>query len=231
MEGFRSVPAPKAIVYFADSLRARPGGHYEKLVEKELETAFVNPTALQRRRSLTVSDAEFRKFLQDALAAGVRLYMVQGRVRTETGPAVRDAADTLSSAAGETGGAAFLDGASDDAVAERLGRDAGCFYLLSFDASGLKKDTPLRLIVRGKSGAVKLSGQGTIVVPSKKPSLDPRRGRMPERSARPRQAPVGPGADRVEGSGGSGVTGRERRIPLRSRWCLSPKWPRGRRGP
>jgi hypothetical protein len=91
--------------------------------------------------------------------------------RTRANPAAtrlrhQQARDTAESLAGETGGHAFLRGQNGARVAERIRRDFSCLYLLSFDPSDFKEDTPLRILVDTSRKGVKVTSRGQLILRS-----------------------------------------------------------------
>ena len=157
MEGFAP---PKAIVYFADTMRANAGDFYIGLVQ-----ASENVGKLSGQRpdgAVTLSKgnyvSEFQQTIDQATEKGVRLYTVQGRGLT---PAIaarsrggasrapdpqasrarfKDAENALSGFARETGGKSFLGAADASQIASRILDDLSCLFVFSFHAIDLRED-------------------------------------------------------------------------------------------
>jgi VWFA-related protein len=160
---FADVDAPKIALYFADTLRDEPGRHY---------IAEAGSNCFQFAGNLELS---FRKLHQGAAAYGVKAYAVQAeglvpppvsgaRVARETG--MKDAQDGLKTLTLETGGNAFLNGASVESMVERMAADAACVYVLSFDPAPFPQDQPLSVRVDVAVPGVRARARTEIVVQS-----------------------------------------------------------------
>lgn len=167
---------PKALVYFADTMRSNPGEHYMDLLPpcggagSEVET-----TAFLARDS-------FDRFLDEASALDVRIFTVeaQGLIATtgveSRSPIIaavmqskirqRHAQNTLADMALETGGRAFLNGIAAERIAQRIHEDLGCYYVLSFDPEGFPVDERLSVLVRSVRPRVKTRVRGRFVIQS-----------------------------------------------------------------
>jgi hypothetical protein len=177
------MPAPKALVYFGDSLREKAGLHYLHVPpckqSPEVQSAEIVPSAA----------AEFDAVINEALARGVHFFTIQAEglvpvgfsVATSsgwnTGPGSKErrgwdaerhhqAEDALVGLAAETGGEAFLGGASRDFIAARIAARTSCALLLSFPPGDLPRDKPLSITLELHVPTVKYQTQGRIVIPS-----------------------------------------------------------------
>jgi hypothetical protein len=172
---------PKAVVYFADRLRSRPGEHY---------LSFFG--SLKRENSMQLRKMEsdafmamntFDRVVNEANSHGARVYTIQaeglagetmlvrpGRASGgTTGSPTRhlsDAAASLAGLANETGGESFRGGTRPASIVDRIREDLSCLYLLSFDPSGLPEDRPLRVLLRVREPKVKATTRGQIYLQS-----------------------------------------------------------------
>ena len=152
---------PKALVYFGDTLRQRAGLHYLYVAappsDPVVASAEMVPSAA----------AEFDAVINEALARGVHFFTIQAEGRPGL-DAVRHrhAQDALVGLAAETGGEAFLGGASLEFIARRITARTSCTLLLSFPPGDLPRDTPLGVTLELHVPNVKIQKQGRIVVPS-----------------------------------------------------------------
>lgn len=157
--GLSEIDPPKAIFYFSDIARQKPGQHFVDLFSGQEGT----PEGFDSPFNHTTA---FDHVLEEANAQGVRLYTIQaqgiqvgetpagGSFRNTTLTGLRrieEAENTLRSFSAETGGEMFFGG--DDATTMRrivksIERDFDCFYVLSFPADGLPEDGPMRVVVR-----------------------------------------------------------------------------------
>lgn len=177
------VDPPKAVLYFADTMRSNAGDHYLAMFSDSvrrqaggLDQLVSGPEALG-----------FERLLSEAAAAGIRFYPVQaeglvaprGRTgltssgsysaslnRTPSMIGVHDAQSTFTNLALETGGKAFLNGVPSAKIATTILSDLSCLYLISFDPAGLPHDKPLAVKVEVKRPGVKAQVRGRIVVQS-----------------------------------------------------------------
>ncbi len=180
--------APKAVLYFADTMRANAGEHYlsffgsTTLDEGANEKGFASSV----RNDADSARLNLDRVVDDAAALGIRFYTVEAKgleadstsIASRSGSASlsnassvtantqrhRDAQDTLVSLAAETGGRAFLNGVPSFKVARRILDDLSCVYLVSFDPRDFPKDTPLRVAVRVLRPDVKVQSRGRIVI-------------------------------------------------------------------
>jgi VWFA-related protein len=188
---------PKAVLYFADTMRAEPGKHYLYL----FPTTGKMPLR-DRRRAQQIelgafsSSNGYEGVIDAANALGARLYTVQAaglvgidlpsyaaanarltNMRSEPVPSaarLRDAQNALVGWSAETGGRAFLDGIPAHKIARRIAEDMSCVYLLSFDASAVPRGQPLRNLVRVKRAGVTASARGRLYVPTESERLTAR---------------------------------------------------------
>jgi hypothetical protein len=175
------LPAPKALVYFGDSLRQKAGLHYLGLPPAdacpERVSAELVPSAAY----------EFDAVIDEALARGVHFFTIQAEGLTSvggsaaTGPdwntlidkrrrweteRLRHAQDALVGLAAETGGEAFLGGASNKYITDRIAAVSSCRLLLSFPPGDLPRDKALSVTMELHVPKVKIHAQGRIVIPS-----------------------------------------------------------------
>ncbi len=166
---------PKVVVYFADTLRVNAGEHYLKLfgeaarrqiVASGEESLAATPRPLG---AITLLDS----VVDEASAHGVRLYTVEAQGlapalsgEVPTTARVRDAQDTLSGLALETGGRAFLNGVKAERIASAIEEDLRCLYLISFDPAGLPEDQPLPVKLTVRNPKVRAQVRGRVVVQS-----------------------------------------------------------------
>jgi hypothetical protein len=147
--GLAEVDPPKAVLYFADIIRRKPGEHYTARFGGE-QPALSESFAVDRVTA-------------DANGQGVRLYTIQAqglqavrRGGSTEEKRVRDAEDTMVSLAAETGGAMFRGGTDHGTMSKittRIHQDLSCFYLLSFYPTGLREDQLLPVLVRVTEGS------------------------------------------------------------------------------
>ncbi len=178
------IEAPKAIVYFADTLRQNPGEHYVSFFGPQHQSISAVGNI---GSSAFAAGSAFDLVLNAATAQGIRFYSVNAEglvtpvdrahldswalTRANTVPSssrvrFRDAQNTLANMAAETGGQAFVRGETVARMAQSIAADAGCRYTLSFDPTGLPEDQPLRVIVELLREGVQASSRGRIVLVS-----------------------------------------------------------------
>lgn len=176
---------PKAVIYFADTMRRRAGRHYmsffgRRQVEEEATLTAMESDAL-------MASNPFDRAVEEAAAHGIRLYTVEaqgmvadsmltggmGRPNRGQGPQpgasrqrIKDAQDSLVGLAMETGGRAFLLGAPAKKIGGRIRADMSCLYLISFDVEGLPEDRALAVKLRVKRPKVEAQVRGQIVLAS-----------------------------------------------------------------
>ena len=157
LAGLEGVEPPKALVYFADTMRRNAGEHYVRLVRgdiQDLDHRGGRPEELLDRRRWDLSKADeaeswFDAFVDDAAGSAVRVFAVRPEGMAGLSSRVEDAENALASMALDTGGRSFLGGAvSSDSIARGILDDIGCVYVLSFEPEGLPDDKPLPVHVQ-----------------------------------------------------------------------------------
>jgi VWFA-related protein len=158
--GMAEIDPPKAVFYFADMARQRPGEHFIRLFTASQDE--ILGTYTQGGAALGHSFS-FDDVLNEANAQGVRLYTVQaqgiqppapGRARRPNqapSTRIREAENTLKGFAAETGGRMFFGGVEASTMGKirrQIDEDFGCFYLLSFYPTDLPEDRTLRVLLQ-----------------------------------------------------------------------------------
>jgi hypothetical protein len=133
--------------------------------------------------------AEFDAVINEALARGVHFFTIQAEglgvytgdslrqyagkpsqrnphISERNGERHRAAQDALVGLAAETGGEAFLGGASDTYIANRIEARSSCRLLLSFPPGDLPRDKAMSVTLELHTPKVKIHTPGRIVVPS-----------------------------------------------------------------
>lgn len=179
------VESPKALIYFADTLRSNPGAHY---------LSFFGSSVRESMGSLAdkslygfAASGPFDLLINEAAAQGIRLHTVYAEglvmpldnVRPDLSAAnrtgtvshssrirFRDAQNTLASMSSETGGRSFLRGAGASRISERILEERSCLYSLSFDPAGFPQDQPLRVVLETGREGVQLRSAGRILLKS-----------------------------------------------------------------
>jgi hypothetical protein len=115
----------------------------------------------------------FEKIHAGAAAYGVTLYAVEaegitpaGSPGSSRGYAVSDAQGGLKALTLDTGGDAFLGGASVANMARKIEADAACVYILSFDPKPFPEDRPLSIDVSVKVPGVRARTRTHLVIQS-----------------------------------------------------------------
>ena len=194
--------APKATLYFADTMRVNPGAHYLSF----FSSSVVGPqsqTGATMALEADTGGVTFDRMVNEAAANGIRFYTIEGQGLA--GPAsfisskgsasvssggsarrpnqaspnlnsqrTRDAQGTLQSLAAETGGRSFINGLSPSRMTNQILADLSCVYLLSFDPAGFKQDAPLSVAVKVLRPKVKTVTRGRIVIASEATRLTSR---------------------------------------------------------
>ncbi len=180
------VDPPKAVLYFADTLRKDAGRHYFKFFSESprgrevLLRSRVNPNTSSEGQWMTSASkvfdasAAFNRLIEEAAAHGIRFYAVQAEGLVPSSTRASDAQNTLASLALETGGQAFLHGLSAPKIAAAIEHDLSCVYLLSFDPSRFPKDKPLPVRVLAHRPKIKAQVRGTLVLQSESARLTSR---------------------------------------------------------
>jgi len=184
---------PKAVIYFADTMRKNAGAHYLSFFGQR---ALRGDDAALSAMSLDTFAAanSFDRVLEEATAHGVRLYTIQaeglvsasstqsvsgeraagGTDANLAGRRVKHAQDSLVGFALESGGEAFLNGVRSGKIAKSIRDDLSCIYLFSFDAADLPRNRSLPVRVRTSRPRVKPHARGLIVIQSESRQLSSR---------------------------------------------------------
>jgi VWFA-related protein len=190
------IDPPKAVLYFADTMRENAGQHYLSFFSgSTIEDANGKPTS---EAAAILADAAtgalpLDRVINESAALGIRFYTVEGQGMTGTNTFIqshaspsgggggggrntssmlvnsqrtRDAQGTLVSLAAETGGRSFLNGISPGKMAAQILDDMSCLYLLSFDPAGFPQDAPLSVSVAVNRPKVKVVARGRLVIQS-----------------------------------------------------------------
>jgi VWFA-related protein len=184
MEGYAP---PKAIIYFADTMRANAGDFYIGLVQSSEDIGRLSssqPGGVALSRGNYVS--EFQQSIDLATEKGVRLYTVQGRgltpavdARTQGGSAraidpgasrarYKDAENALVGFARETGGKSFLGAADATQIASRILDDLSCLFVLSFHALDQKEDRSTPVWIEIDKPGIELQYRPRLIALSEK---------------------------------------------------------------
>jgi VWFA-related protein len=179
------IPTPKAVVYFADTLRSNAGEHYLEFFGLALQRTRTELAGIAAGSQTAV--LAFDRVVNQAATQGLRFYAVlaQGLItpfdesspsadtltRTKTVPASawvrhRHTQDSLANLATETGGRAFLRGESAGRIAERVGGDLACLYVISLESDKLPEDAPLKVFVEVRREGVTSRSRGRVVLQS-----------------------------------------------------------------
>jgi VWFA-related protein len=185
MGTLEDVDPPKAVFYFADTMRAKPGNHYLALFSESVQRDDPGSRILDtdaRFGSLTMD-----RIINEASAHGIRFYPIeaQGLVSLSSTESIgfrasyytnnaaipstvrtHEAQDTLSAMALETGGQAFLNGVAGGKIASRVLADLSCVFLVSFDPGEYPLDQPLPVRVQIKKPGVSVQARGRLVIQS-----------------------------------------------------------------
>jgi hypothetical protein len=172
------VDPPKAVLYFADTMRNNPGNLYLDLFPT---SSVINQSHGDLPQETNLLDG----VIQEASAHGIRFYPVEAQGITapydigvpslagsynatlnqmSTRSGVQDAQGTLTSLALETGGAAFLNGVGSEKIVSGC-RRSPLHLLISFDPTG-SEDRPLGVFVRVHKENVKSVVRGELVIQS-----------------------------------------------------------------
>jgi VWFA-related protein len=174
---------PKAVIYFADTMRSNAGEHYMAFFGRQQRGSQLGPMPLDSEAAQLALD----RVLNEAAANGIRIHTVEaqglvlttdrevqtplgmlngGTIASSSRLRTSDAHRTLEGLAAESGGQSFLHGISPAKIGERLASDASCVYLLSFDPTGFAEDEPLRVSVAVRRPGVTQRTRGRLVVAS-----------------------------------------------------------------
>ena len=185
------IEPPKAVLYFADTMRENPGEHYLSFFSGPTLTdsnGTPTPGAADVQLAATTGATVLDRVVNEAAGNGIRFYTVEAQGltspdsllqaggspfdnRNHPSPQlnhqrIRDAQGTLVAMAAETGGRAFLNGVTPEKMASRIVDDFSCVYLLSFDPKGWPVDTPLAVSLQVKRPKVKAVTRGRLVIES-----------------------------------------------------------------
>jgi hypothetical protein len=151
---------PKAVVYFADTMRQNPGEHYQAYCGGGDPSGMTDLAAATGVFSLD-------RVVNMADALGARFFAVEGQGLTPGNPRrLKDSQGTLTTLAVETGGRAFLNGISTSRMTSQVLGDMSCVYLLSFDPRGLPVDRPLAVDVKVLRKGARATVRGRLVIQS-----------------------------------------------------------------
>lgn len=171
---FAGLDPPKVVLYFADNMRSNPGQHYVSLLGSAASDAPDSDVGPMNAGAL-MSGNSFDRVINAANAQGVRLYPVQAEgLVTRSGVRVSSAQDSLKGFALETGGKAFLNGIPAKKIASEIQEDLSCGYLISFDATELPEEKPLRVLLRVTRPRVTAHTRGRLYVQSHSAQLTSR---------------------------------------------------------
>ena len=191
------VEPPKALIYFADTMRRNAGEHYLSFFGNSVRSddSAESDTGLHIQTDALRAGLPFEHVIDGAAGHGVRVYSVQAEglqsdsslmhastslsagAPSSSNPnqqRIRDAQDSLVGLSRETGGEAFLNGVQATRIARRILDDLRCIYLLSFDAEGLPLDSALPVLVRVERPKVKADVRGRLVIQSDEARLTSR---------------------------------------------------------
>jgi len=186
LAGLSNAESPKAVFYFADTLRANAGEHYFRYVPETSQgrailsdaratgERYAGGSPMAASGAFTAEDG-FDQAVFQAAAMGVRLYTVQAEGLVPTEIRVQDAQSALKGLALETGGEAFLNSVSGERMAARFHDDLSCMYLLSFDPEGFPEDEALPVRVRPTVKNVQVQTRGRLVIQSEEARRTSRR--------------------------------------------------------
>ncbi|HEX4825163.1 MAG TPA: hypothetical protein VFV19_12725 [Candidatus Polarisedimenticolaceae bacterium] len=201
---FADVDPPKAALYFADTMRQNPGEHYLSYFSGSVmqnSNGVPQPGPAKILNDAATGSLPLDRVMNEASSYGVRFYTVEGQgitgpdssilsmsspsrpgsngmanqaMPTASTQRTRDAQETLSSLAAETGGRSFLNGVAPAKMASQITDDMSCVYLLSFDPRGFPQDKPLAVAVTVKRPKVKVAVRGRLVIQSEESRLTAR---------------------------------------------------------
>lgn len=173
------IPAPKALVYFGDTLRQSSGLHYLQVIKcrfcdrppRSCEACEDPYREVDRAEMIPSAASAFDTVISAALARGVHFFTIEAQGLVGYRPGLetkrnRQAQGALGALAAETGGEAFFGGASTNYIAKRIDAFTSCRLLLSFPPADLPLDKPISVTIVLNVPKVKIRSQGRIVVPS-----------------------------------------------------------------
>ena len=173
---------PKAVVYFADTMRSNAGAHYLSFFSRRAEGSPLSTQDLGTFGSVHA----FERVIEEATAMGIRVFTIQaqglvappvsasvsspgaagGAHPLANSQRIKHAQDSLVGMALESGGRAFLNGVRATRIASQIQEDLSCVYLLNFDASHLQENASYRVVVRSNRPGVKIKVRGRITMQS-----------------------------------------------------------------
>ncbi len=157
--GLADADPPKAVLYFADATRRNPGAHYAVFLPWGAGSSLgFFPGELEQ----DPASLDILRVTREAGAVGIRFYTVEPEALQSTSVRLRDAQGALEWLARETGGQAFINGASVDRIVTAVRKDLACGWLLSFDPEGLDRDRTLPVRVEIDVPHVKVRTRGQI---------------------------------------------------------------------
>jgi len=187
-----SYDSPKAVIYFADTVRANAGEHLTTLISGTADV--IAKSSVTSATSYNVP--AFDWIIEEASAYGIRLYTVQAEGLTNharpsrpvhainasytsvgADPGAQRFTDTESSLrafASETGGRAFLGATPVEKMVDGIEADLSCLYVLSFDPGGLPEDRMLRVKLEPQRSGVSFRSRAQLVVRSESARLTSR---------------------------------------------------------
>ncbi len=178
------VDAPKAVLYFADTMRRNAGEHYLRMVPDAIGLRGVRLSKGEHKIGTSAprivreqsfgADVRFEEVIREASAHGIRFYSVQAEGLVPPNGRMKDAQDTLVTLALDTGGEPFLNGIPAPKVAGRILDDLSRLGIISFEPTGFPEDEPLSVRIRPHLSGVKVQARSTLVVPSEKSRLSTR---------------------------------------------------------
>jgi VWFA-related protein len=189
-----ALEAPKAVLYFADTMRSNAGQHYLSFFGTRLSQSDHTVLSKMGTDSTTASIA-FDRVVNEAAAQGIRFYSVRpegltghldinrpgqaavaitGQAGFSSRTRVGHARQTLRSLSSETGGEAFLHGTPAPEILERIVADMSCLYLVSFRPTGYLLDEPHRVVVDVRRPGITARSRGRVVLQSEETRLTSR---------------------------------------------------------
>ena len=161
---------PKAVLYFADTARRNPGEHFVSMLGSSAVVqagSIQDPRTLEDRAALGIGGTlDFDRLIRQAAAMQIRFYAVESQPLQDSSVRVKHAQATLHVMAAETGGRAFVNGATTKRMVAGIREDLGCVWLLSFDPEGFPRDAALAVRVEVDVPGVKVRARGQTVIQS-----------------------------------------------------------------
>ncbi len=164
--------APRAVLYFADTMRHNAGEHYLRLLADALSGPDGDPPGgmgqVPSRGRASGAEIRFAEVIRDASADRIRFYPIRAEAPVPSTPRMQDARDTLVALGRETGGRPYVDGTPASKIADGILDDLSRLCRMRFDPTGLPVDEPLPLRVRALRPGVKARAPATITARSEK---------------------------------------------------------------